>query len=270
MEEMLTDFSQPALATAVKNNLNAFFRLLHAAYPAPFPAGSPVAGWNVGVSFPWLDGVLATRPPTAGDEQAVRDIVAYFQSAGVELFTWWLDSHLETAAWREYLLPHGFGFDSNTPGMAVELAKLPAAVDSPLTIRQVNEEQLVRAWSEVMVQGFGLPEGAISKMADLTARLGTDLPFGHYLGFVDDRPVATSTLFLAAGVAGIYNVTALPVGRGRGAGSAITLAPLRAAQEMGYHVGILQSSKMGYNVYRRLGFEEVCSMDHFFWRAAEA
>jgi hypothetical protein len=39
---------------------------------------------------------------------------------------------------------------------------------------------------------------------------------------------------------------------------------------MGYHAGVLQSSRAGYNVYRRLGFQEVCTMDHFFWRAADA
>ena len=100
---------------------------------------------------------------------------------------------------------------------------------------------------------------------DLVSNLGVDLPIRNYLGFLDGSPVSTSTLFLAAGAAGIYNVSTLEEARGQGLGAAITWLPLRQAQEMGYRVGVLQSSKMGFQVYKRLGFEVVCQMEHFYW-----
>lgn len=42
---------------------------------------------------------------------------------------------------------------------------------------------------------------------------------------------------------------------GKGLGEHITAEPLRLAAQRGYHVGVLQSSEAGYNVYQRLGFQ---------------
>jgi len=35
---------------------------------------------------------------------------------------------------------------------------------------------------------------------------------------------------------------------------------------MGYRAGVLQSSEMGFGVYRKLGFEKLCAMEHFYWK----
>jgi hypothetical protein len=45
----------------------------------------------------------------------------------------------------------------------------------------------------------------------------------------------------------------------------MTLAPLMDAREMGYRIGTLQSSEMGLNVYRRLGFKEYCRVSQYVW-----
>jgi ribosomal protein S18 acetylase RimI-like enzyme len=90
---------------------------------------------------------------------------------------------------------------------------------------------------------------------------GSDAPCFLFLGKVNNKPVATSRLFPAGGIAGIYHVATLPQARGRGYGTALTLAAANAGMELGYQVSGLFATQAGYRIYHRLGFQEVCTLD---------
>jgi predicted acetyltransferase len=66
-------------------------------------------------------------------------------------------------------------------------------------------------------------------------------------------------------MAGIYNVATLPELRKQGIGTALTVAPLLDARAWGYQIGTLQSTQMGLHLYRRLGFQEYCTFNAYFW-----
>jgi predicted N-acetyltransferase YhbS len=94
---------------------------------------------------------------------------------------------------------------------------------------------------------------------------GDVTPWRRYLGLLKGAPAATSTLFLGADVAGIYFVSVHPHVRSFGIGAALTQAPLRAARELGYRVGVLGASALGEPVYRRLGFTTCCQISLYEW-----
>ena len=50
--------------------------------------------------------------------------------------------------------------------------------------------------------------------------------------------------------------------RGRGIGRETTLTALRDAAAKGYATSVLGSSPMGFPVYTRIGFVEVCRIRH--------
>jgi GNAT superfamily N-acetyltransferase len=265
MANVLTDLSTSSLAVAIKANLYAFFQSFRYSTQATVLDSPPGFRWHTAIAHPWFNGVLSTQPPTEDIAQTVQDTLVYFQSHDVTSFTWWLAPQLEPAAWSPHLRRHGLQYDDHTPGMAMDLAALPSPVQHPLTIRRVEDRRTLAEWARTFTQGYGIPDAVTPVLLALMDSLGTNLPFRHYLGLQNGEPVAASTLFLGAGVAGIYNVATLAEARGKGVGSAMTLAPLYDAHDLGYRAGVLQSSEMGLSVYQRLGFQRLCQMDHFYW-----
>jgi GNAT superfamily N-acetyltransferase len=167
-----------------------------------------------------------------------------------------------------HLIAHGFEYGGDDIGMAVDLSALPHEVPVPddFVIERVRDEAGLAAWVEALGSGFG--EGPVEAewVGEMYRRLGFEGPWRHYLGRVDEEPVATATSFFGAGVAGIYFVCTVERARRRGIGARITLAALSEARDLGYSVGVLGSSEMGYPVYRGLGFEEYCRIGLYEWR----
>lgn len=266
MSDILTDLSTPALIHAVKANLLEFFHHLKQSSHTNFAADEKFARWHTRLPHPWFNGVSAAQPPAPEDDAFIADTITYFGSCGVSPFTWWIAPAVPFAPWEEVLQRHGFHVDRDTPGMALDLECLPPDRPTPPTLRIVPVDNLdqLETWTQVFIAGYELPLAWAADFYDLAAGLGLDWPIRNYLGYLDGEPVATAALFLGAGVAGVFDVATVPRARGHGLGAALTYAPLIDAKSLGYRVGVLQSSEMGYHVYRRLGFEKVCDMDHFY------
>lgn len=94
---------------------------------------------------------------------------------------------------------------------------------------------------------------------------GPDGSVRSFLGRLDGTPVATASVLLGAGVAGVYNVATLPRARRRGVGRAITYRALAEARAAGYHYAILHASPAGAPLYRAMGFREVCTVFTYVW-----
>src|SRR5215210_7596943 len=166
------------------------------------------------------------------------------------------------------LLAHGFEYGGDDIGMAVDLSALPEAVPVPadFAIERVRDEAGLAMWTATFGSGFGLRPEEVRWFGEMCRRLGFEGPWRYYLGRLNDEPVATSTSFFAAGVAGVYCVSTIESTRRRGIGAAVTLAALREARDLGHTIGVLTSSEMGYSVYRRLGFVEYCTISLYEWR----
>jgi ribosomal protein S18 acetylase RimI-like enzyme len=268
MSQVLNDFSTPALVYAIKQNLYDLFGYLQQWDKTDFFAGPGLQHWWTPVPYPWFNGALSLSPPASDEAETIRATVTYFQSKGRELFTWWLAPDLEASDWGNQLEANRLMPDNNTPGMAVPLNELNEnlAVPAGLKIARVEGIELMKDWVRIFVAGYGLPPDWEAPVLDMMLQIGINLPWYSYLATVNNEPVATSAVFFGAGVAGIQMVATPPEWRGRGLGAAVTLAPLLDARKMGYRVGILQSSDMGFKIYQRLGFKELCRMKHYYWR----
>jgi GNAT superfamily N-acetyltransferase len=118
-----------------------------------------------------------------------------------------------------------------------------------------------------------MPGFIAEAFADLNTSLGpgTDaLPIRYYLGLSHGEPVAASMLALGAGVVSIYNNATIPEAQRKGFGAAMTLTALCEVRSLGYCVGILHSTEMGYIVYQRLSFQWYCKLGLFVWMGGGA
>ncbi len=264
--DIQTDRSDPALIHAIRANLNAFFRHVAETAPEGEFVDEHFTRWSTPIPHPWFNGAISSRQPRDGDSDFIEASLSHFRSKNLPSCTWWLDPPLECADWQPMLSRYGFHVSSDTPGMALELETLhePAQDLDGLDVRVVADAESLRAWAKVFTIGYGLPPDWEKSVHQLQLQLGLGFPVRNYVGFINGEPVATSCLFLGAGVAGIYSVATLPKARGKGIGSAVTLRALQNARELGYHIGILQSSDMGYNVYKRLGFRQLCQIEYFY------
>jgi GNAT superfamily N-acetyltransferase len=187
---------------------------------------------------------------------------------------WWISPAAIEAGFSARLTAHGFTYIGGPTGMAVELANLNGDIPRPtnFVIKPVETETELRAWVDTLVDVWPLPEVWRDLIFEGYAGygLGADRDLRHYLGYVDDAPVAASSGLFAAGVAGIYAVVTQSEFRGRGLGAFMTQAPLLEARNQGYQIGILQASVMGHPVYRRLGFEDVFRYQSFRWSASQS
>jgi ribosomal protein S18 acetylase RimI-like enzyme len=267
MPNIQTDLSQPALVDAIRGNLCGFFRYLTHRLPSDDRfENDKFARWYTPVPHPWFNGVLCSAFPSQADGDFIRETIQYFKERRVSVFSCWLEPPLKRSDWEPFLSEYGFGFSDGTPGMAVDLgafSETPVMPDG-LEIRIVEDEPAMRTWAHVFTIGYGMPPDWESTIFDVWYKIGLDLPVQNYLGTLDGEPISTSTVFYGAGVAGIYDVATLSAARGRGLGTALTLAPLLDARQAGYRIGVLQSSDMGFGVYKRMGFRHLCQIENFY------
>ena len=268
MNEILTDLGDAALTDAMKSNFYGW--LLANTQPplAEVRTWPSLTCWHTAVTGPWYRGILIRQPAADGDRAILREVLDFFTVRDVRALTCWLAVGVATAGWDEVLLELGFTPDVEPQGMAIYLSALsenyPVAGD--FHIRVVRDAESFGEWGRTAIAGFGVPVATGQPLVDLIAAAGLELPFRHYTGYLDGKPVATSSLFLGAGVAGVNDVATLPEARRRGIGAAMTAAPLRDAQALGYRAGTLQATDMGLPVYERMGFRKLCDIEHYMWK----
>ncbi len=217
---------------------------------------------------PFMNLVVSTQLPSKGTDELIESALTYFRSLNIRRLSWLAEEGVPAIEIGKYLVAHGLTFEESfATEMAADLMALPDNLSMPtgLKIMPVEGGETLLKWIHIASIGFDYPEELENLWYDFFEETVFDLPFRSYLALLNGQPVATSQLFLSAGVAGIYNVTCVPEARCQGIGAAIALAPLLDARTMGYRIGILQASQLGYKVYRRLGFQDYGKLSVYMW-----
>lgn len=178
-------------------------------------------------------------------------------------FRWTVGPSARPTDLAERLRRRGMVLFAKTVGMVI-----PATTEMPpthpdITVEQVTSETILD-WARASASGWGMPEDYISSyaqdMRDQIEMGGGDIAFvlAHYKG----EAAGAGTLQLIHGIGWLKGTSVRPEFRGRGVYQALVSWRLAAMRKRGVEWGAIQATVgTAEPVCRRLGFEEVCSID---------
>ena len=266
MSDILVDTSQASMVHAIEANLFAFFPQL-SAWPRADVHDEPEFLWTLSdLPFPLFNSVLRARVPDRIDER-IDHRMATARARGVPLL-WWTGPSSHPADLDRRLEARGF-FLEPARGMAADLAAMAPASGArgAATVEAVTDPGTLRSWCGVLCSAFGASPDFGDAFEELALTIGLEppSPFRHFIAREAGTPVATCSLFLGGGVAGIYDVSTRPGFRRRGFGALVTRRAMDEARHLGYRIAILHASALGVGVYRSLGFEDLCGIGQHVW-----
>lgn len=220
----------------------------------------------------YLNGVVRThlvQQDASYVDTRIRELCAYFATQKVSM-NWAISPVTTPYNMASRLLANGFTYRTDDLWMALDLHNTNSSTMPPpatFIITECMTEKDLLIWRNVNARGFdNFEEGAQTYYENYhTLGFGNGQPWHHYLVWLDHEAVAAASLLLHAGIAGIYGVSTVSEARRKGIGYALTHHLLQEARSFGYHIAILAPSKMGINMYRRLGFQNCCHLHHYSW-----
>ncbi|HEU5098168.1 MAG TPA: hypothetical protein VFU22_03925 [Roseiflexaceae bacterium] len=238
----------------IQENMIGYFRMF-AGLPGITFVDQDVT-WSVSASSEPGNQVLRAR--IAGDSDAIErridEIIAQFGQHADQI-DWLVFPGDQPADLGQRLAARGMPGSLGGIWMLADLTTMPSEPSAPhgFHIQQVRDTATLETWRDISAAGFG---GDTQIFYDAYARqgFGPEASSLHYIGYLGDQPVTSSTLLLAGGIASVYDVSTPAAFRRQGFGGAITLAALEEARRRGYQDAWIWSSQMGRSVYAKLGF----------------
>lgn len=251
----VSDFSPEGLVRMADEHDDAAFALALGGHPA-MQSADGFSEVLTGIKDPFANMFFGMHVPDAVNRVlAITERLRELECPGL----FWVGPCMTPKNLDEILYQNGWVHLASPPAMVIDLENIGTAEVPPgFKLQRVSNAEELSVWHQAIAKGFGMSV----EVAEMFAWNPSD-QIRFYTAFVNADVVGTTALILQNGVAGIYCLSTLPEFRARGIGTALTTLPLIEARNEGFHIGTLQSSKMGLPVYTRLGFQEVCKLRMF-------
>jgi GNAT superfamily N-acetyltransferase len=150
------------------------------------------------------------------------------------------------------LRPYGWTLAGHPPLHLLPTGAVPNPPPAELRVEEVRNLAGLHAWERVAIEGFPLEGIQDAGQGSLVNLRWLEEPRGQqWVGWVDERPVAASAVWVDHGINNVALVATMPDARRRGYGEALIW---RAALVDPSLPAMLFSSDDGRPVYDRMGF----------------
>jgi len=220
------------------------------------------------IPFPVFNSVMRSRSNDVKLTEEIENITEGANHNNVPVL-WWNTPSSHSPNLSEQLEDNSFILIGNSPGMSIDLKSINEQESDieNLVVEKVTNKKQLQDWCDAFACGYDLPPmiGDAFYRYNLALWLTQKCSLVNYVAYLNGKPVATSSVFYGAGVAGIYNVSTQKEYRRQGIGSAITLKALIDAKAKGYRSSVLISSELGKEVYQSLGYKEHCKVGQYYY-----
>ena len=194
--------------------------------------------------LPFINRAVLEQPIT-DTERTVRQLRAFYDGGE--------GPFLVDSAWpTPDLRAHGFMLMGHPPLM-VRQSNTPVPASPPeLRIVTVTDAATAEDFERTLVDGYPAPMlQPFEQVQMYTPDALTAAGWKHFVGYVDDRPVAAGSSSVGDRLLRVENIATLDEVRGRGYGLAITAATIAVDLTK---TAALVASDLGRPIYERLGF----------------
>ncbi|MEP0777596.1 GNAT family N-acetyltransferase [Microcoleus sp. ZQ-A2] len=217
---------------------------------------------NSGYKTDTFNLVISKKFDSEDGRRIIAEVCEEFNSARLPA-AWWTCEEFRDVYVSSTLEEHGFIEDEVDMGMVANLDDLPQNIQYPpeLKFRIAKSFEGISEFGKIIASLFEQPDDFVMSFYQRVGELDDleNRPLKLFLGYVDNKPVCTSSIFLLRQTASLFDISTLQEFRSRGYGSAITHYTLSYAKKLGAHFATLQAAPDGLNIYKRMGFKEACT-----------
>jgi len=263
---MKRGLSNRELIPAIETTYYELLAVLQTSIPGGFwRRESDMIIYYSGLPVPLLNGILGPRFAAENMSRKVESAMSHFRSMRMPM-RWLLGPSSSPQDLGELLSSQGLKQGWAIPGMVLDLESVNREpLPKGFEIQQVADRGSLRACGDTLAEGFELRNEIGKGVSDAVVSYGMSPTRRWFLGLLNGKAVTVSLLVLHDEFAGIYCVATVPEARGRGLGYAITREPLMAARTDGYSIAVLEASRMGFPVYKRIGFKQLFEFKTYTW-----
>jgi len=164
-----------------------------------------------------------------------------------------IEKNADSATFEQLFKQNGFRPVEEWTSMQISLTDLENESNAELIIETVKNEHQLGQWLSIVEKTL-FNGNHINRLIFNQLRENEDTTM--WLGYLSNQPISTALSFIHKDTVGLYMISTSGEFRGKGFGQEITAKALLDAAGKGISIGVLQATRQGLNLYKKIGFQE--------------
>jgi GNAT superfamily N-acetyltransferase len=144
-------------------------------------------------------------------------------------------------------------------GLMAELNDIKISSDSPddIICKQLTSVEQLNDYFHPFVKNFNFNADHEKAIKSYYRNYTEREDFAHFIAYLNEQPIASASVLIKEGLAGLHNLSVLPDYRNRGVGKHLQRLRLNYARQHAADAAVIQAVPASAHMVRQLGFKDV-------------